>query len=177
MKVSRMGSVRYKEIKVTLSAATFSRLEQANPFNRGRAADQAIEVIRAALYTMYPPRTPDEWRDARKFQGIGRHILIFCYDVVCYLLRKLMGRDDDRGRYPNEVAQPFVALTLKIPIGLVHCIEKVAQDQASTIPEATVYAIEYGHRVLDSQDPLDGRKIWRDIRCAIWKRLVNVDRV
>lgn len=171
-----MGSVRNQEINVTLSAATFSRLQQAKPFNKGRAADQAIEVIRAALYTMYPPRTPDEWKDGRMFQGTGRHILLSCYDVVCYLLRKVMGRDDDRGRYATEVAEPFVELTLKIPTGLVHWIEKVAQDQASTIPEAAVYAIEYGHRVLDSQDPMEGRKIWRDIRRAIWKRLVNFDR-
>ena len=166
-----MGSDRYQDINVTLSAATFSRLEQANPFNRGRAADQAIEVIRAALYTMYPPRTPDEWKERSRFQGIGRHLLVFCYDVVCYLLRKVIGKNDDRGK---DVAEPFVELTLKIPIGLVNWIEKVAQDRASTIPEATVYLIEYGHRVLDSQDPAEGRKIWRDIRRAIWKRVVNV---
>ena len=169
--------VQYEEITVTLSASTFSRLEQSNPFNKRRASEQAIEVIRIALYTMYPPRTPEESKDTSRFQGSGRHILITCYDIVCCLLRKLVGRDDEA---PNHVSGEPVQVTLKIPIGLLRWIEKIAQTNQSTIPEATVYAIEYGHRVLDSQEGSEGVKdlgrLWRDIFDSILKRIVKAVR-
>ena len=177
----RMGSVQYQEVNVTLSAPTFSRLEQANPFNKRRVAEQAIEAIRVALYTMYPPRTPEEWKDTSRFQRAGRPILLFWYDLACHLLRKLIGSDDP-GRYANDVSERPAQLTLKIPIGLVKWIQEIARGQRSTIPEATVYAIEYGLRVLDSQGGAEGvgeglRRVWRDILRAIWKRFVNMGRI
>jgi len=165
---------QYQEVNVTVTSATFSRLKQANPFNKRRAAEQAIEVIRVAVYAMYPPRTPEEWKDRSRYQGAGRHILLFWYDLVCYLLRKLTGRNDDPGRYANHVSDQPTHLTLKIPIALMSWIEKIARSRQSTISEATVYAIEYGHRVLDSQGGGDGvkrfRRVWRDIFHAIRKR-------
>jgi|SRR5215216_3426609 len=172
-----MRFVQYQEVNVTLSSATFSRLERGNPFNKRRVADQAIEVIRVALLTLYPPRTPEEWKDRSRYEGTGRHMLRFSYDLVCYLLRKLMGRNDDPDRYANHVPDQPGQITLKIPTGLMSWIEKLAHSRQSTIPEATVYAIEYGHRVLDSQrsseEPAeDLRKVWRDIFHAILKRLV-----
>jgi hypothetical protein len=167
---------------VTLSAATFSRLERATPFNKRRVADQAIEAIRVALYTMYPPRTPEEWKDRSRFQGAGRHLLLVGYDLVCSLLRKSTNTDADPGRSANHVSEQPVQITLKIPIGLVRWIEKIARSQQSTLPEATIYAIEYGLRVLDSQGGAEGggerlRRVWRDILRAIWKRFVNVGRI
>jgi len=85
----------------------------------------------------------------------------------------LVGKDDKNERSPDESVQ----VTLKIPIGLLRWIEKIAISNQSTIPEATVYAIEYGLRVLDSQGGAEGvgdlRKLWRDILRSIWKRLVN----
>ena len=45
-----MRSVKYQYINVTLSAATFSRLEKANLFSKHSAAYHAIEAIRVALY-------------------------------------------------------------------------------------------------------------------------------
>ena len=169
----------YQETKVTLSAATFSRLERGNPFNKRRVADQALEVIRVAVYTMYPPRTPEEWKDRSRYQGAGRNMLLFWYDLVCYLLRKLIGRADELGSYTNNVAKQPVQITLKIPIGLFRWIEKIARDKQSTLPDATIYAIEYGFRVLDSQEVGEGalRRVWRDILRAIWKRFINMDRV
>ena len=165
---------QYQEVNVTVTSATFSRLKQANPFNKRRAAEQAIEVIRVAVYAMYPPRTPEEWKDRSRYQGAGRHILLFWYDLVCYLLSRLMDRDDDPGRDANHVSDQPAHLTLKIPNGLVSWIEKIARSRQSTIPEATVYAIEYGHRVLDSQGGAEGvkrlRRLWRDIFHAIRKR-------
>ncbi len=167
---------QYQEVKVTLSAATFSRLEQANPFNKRRVAEAAIEVIRVALYAMYPPRTPEEWKDTSRFQGAGRQCLLFCYDIGCYLLRKLVGRNDEK----KSVSQEPVQVTLKIPIGLLRWIEKIARSNQSTTPEATVYAIEYGHRVLDSQGGSQGvkdlRRVWRDIFDLIRKRFVKAGR-
>ena len=93
-----------------------------------------------------------------------------------------MARDDDPGRYANDVSERLAQLTLKIPIVLVKWIKKVARCQRSTIPEATVYAIEYGLRVLDSQVGAEGageglRRVWRDILRAIWQRFANVDRI
>lgn len=114
------------------------------------------------------------------YHGIGSHMLLTFYDIVCYLLRRLMGRDDARGRDANHVTDQPVHLTLKIPIGLMTWIEKIARSRQSTIPEATVYAIEYGHTVLDSQgggNPGERlRRVWSDIFHAIRKRFVNMGR-
>lgn len=169
----------HQKIKVTLTAATFSRLERGNPFNKRRVGDQAIEAIRVAVLTLYPPRSPQEWKDRSRYAGAGRTILFLWYDLVCYLLRKLMGRSDALGASANHVSDQPVQITLKVPIGLVNWIEKIAHSQQSTIPDATVYAIEYGLRVLDSQRSAGGaeedlRKVWRDIFHAIWKRVINV---
>jgi hypothetical protein len=78
----------------------------------------------------------------------------------------LIGKDEGLGRNANQVSQEPVQITLKIPTGLMSWIEKIARANQSTIPEATVYAIEYGFRVFDSQgkDGVEGlRKAWRDI--------------
>lgn len=162
---------QYQKVIVTLSASTYSRLEQANPFSKHRVAEQALEVIRVALYTMYPPRTPEEWKDTSRFQGSGRYFLLSCYDIVCYLLRKLVGGNNES----SAISDNPVQLTLKIPIRLMTWIEKIARSNQSTIPEATVYAIEYGHRVLDSQGDSEGmkdpRRVWRDIFHEIRKRI------
>jgi hypothetical protein len=177
-----MGSVQYQEINVTLSAATFLRLEQASPFYKRRVADQAIKEIRVALYTMYPPRTPEEWNDRSRLQGAGRHMLLVWYDLVCYLLRKWTNTDADPERYAKHVSHQPAQIMLKIPIGLVTWIEKIARSKQSTIPEATVYAIEYGLRVMDSQGRAEEvregfRRVWRHILRAIRKRFVNVGRI
>ncbi|HEX7295389.1 MAG TPA: hypothetical protein VF251_06525, partial [Pyrinomonadaceae bacterium] len=129
-----------------------------------------------ALFNMYPPHTPDEWKDKSRFPSPTRTFLRFSYDVVCYLLRKLTGRTDDVRNDSNDVTDASVQLTLKIPVALIKWIEKVAQEQARTLPEATVYAIEYGHRVLDSDRAEDVRKVWRDILHLIWKRSVKASR-
>ena len=176
-RVNKESSMRYQEVNVTLSSATFSRLEQGNPFNKRRVADQAIEVIRVAVLAMYPPRTPEEWKDRSRYQGIGRYMLLMSYDIVCYLLRRLMGKGDELGSFTNHVSDQPTHLTLKIPIDLMSWIEKIARSRQSTISEATVYAIEYGHRVLDSQGGADAaerlRRVWRDIFHAIRKRFVS----
>lgn len=177
-----MGSVQYQEVNVTLSAATFSRLEQATPFNKGRVAERAIDAIRAALFTMYPPRTPEEWKDRSRYQGLGRYVLLVWYDLFCYFLRKGTNTGADPERYAKHVSEQPAQIMLRIPIGLVRWIEKIACSKQSTMPEATVYAIEYGLRVLDSQGGAEGmgeglRRVWRDILRAIWKRFVNVGRI
>jgi hypothetical protein len=166
---------RYHEVTVTLSSATFSRLERGNPFNKRRVAEQAIETIRVAVYSMYPPRTPEEWKDKSRYEGVGRLVLLYFYDLFGYSLRRLLGRDEAVNHVSDEPAQ----ITLQIPIGLLHWIEKIARSNQSSIPEATLYAIEHGLRVLDSQSGgAEGlRKVWSDIVDAIRKRLIKVDRV
>ena len=170
-----MRFVQYQKVNVTLSAATFSRLEQRSPFNKRRVTDQAVEAIRVAVFTLYPPRTPEEWKDKSRYQGAFRHALLVSYDMVCYFLRRLMDRNDDA----SHVLDQPVQITLKVPIGLMSWVEKIARSNQSTIPEATVYAIEYGLRVLDSQRSVgtEGlRKIWREIFNAIRERFVKAGR-
>ena len=168
-----MASVGYQEVTVTLSAVTFSRLQQTNPFNKDRAAESAIDVIRVALLTMYPPHTPEEWKDKSRFPSPTRTVLRFLYDIVCYLPRRLIGRTNALEDFADDAVDESAQLTLKIPVALIKWIEKIAQEQGSTLPEATVYAIEYGHRVSDSHGPEDARKVWRDIIQMIQKRLFS----
>ena len=89
------------------------------------------------------------------------------------MLRKLVGNDEAVTHVSDEPVQ----VTLKIPIGLLRWIEKIAESNQTTIPEATIYAIEYGHRVLDSQGGSEGVKdlgrLWRDIFDSILKRIVK----
>jgi hypothetical protein len=173
----RLG--QYQEVDATLSSATISRLEQGNPFNKRRIGQQAIAVIEIAVNTMYPPRTPEEWKDRSRYQGTGRHVLLLWYDLVCYLVRRLVGRNGGFATDAGHVVDEAVQITLKIPLGLLHWIEKIAGINQSTIPEATVYAIEYGLRVLDSQEGSEAglRRVWRDIFQTICKRIVKVDRI
>ena len=104
-------------------------------------------------------------------------MLLLWYDLVCYALRRLMGKGDELGSFTNPVSDQPTDLTLKIPIGLMSWIEKIARSRQSTTSEATVYTIEYGHRVLDSQGGADGaerlRRLWRDIFQAIRERFVS----
>jgi hypothetical protein len=148
-------------------------LEQACPFNKRRISEQAVETIRVALYTIYPPRSSEDWKDQTRFQGWGRTFLLFWYDIPSYFLRGLIGSNGDPARYPDDLSEQATQLTLKIPNGLVKWIEEIARDQRSTIPEATVYAIEYGLKVLDSQTGADTEglgRIWHGIFRAIWNR-------
>ena len=171
-----MRWIRYQKVDVTLSATTFFRLERGNPFKR-RVNEQAIEAIRATVFTLFPPRTSEEWKDRSRYQGSLRTILLWSYDMICYLMRKLTGSANALGRNANHVSQQPVQITLKIPTGLMSWIEKIARSNQSTIPEATVYAIEYGFRVFDSnsKDGVEGfRRVWRDIFQAIRKRSGNV---
>ena len=166
---------QHHEVIVTLSSATFARLERGNPFNKHRVAEQAIETIRVALLTMYPPRTPEEWNDQSRYEGAIRHVLLVTYDMLCYALRRLVGRADKLGSSADHHSDEPVQITLKIPAGMMSWIEKIARSRQSTVPEATVYAIEYGLQVLDSQDAKgDGlRKVWGEIWRAIRKRFVG----
>jgi hypothetical protein len=148
-----MRRVKYQEVSVTLSAATFSRLEQATPFNKSRVRDRAIEAISVALLTIYPPHTPEEWKDRSRFEGVARYQLLLSYDLICYSIRKWIGRNAEPEGYTIDGSELPVNLTLRIPTGLGKWIEQIAQSKRKTIPEATVYTIEYGLLVLDSQQP------------------------
>jgi len=167
-----MGFVRYRDVSVNLSAATRSKLEQSNPFNKDRVAEQAVEAIRVALYMIYPPRTVEDWKDRTRSQGSGKTFLLFVYDIVSYLGRRLIGSKEPE-RYP-EVSERSDPVTLHIPIGLAKWIEEIARDHRITIPEATVYAIEYGLKVLETQTAADRQGldgIWRDIFRALRHRM------
>ena len=178
-----MGPVKYQEVNVTLSAATFSRLQQRNPFNKRRVADEAIEAIRVALFTMYPPRTPEEWKDRSRYHGTGRYMILVSYDLVCYSLRKWTNMDADPESFAKHLSEQPVQIMLEIPIGLMRWIEQIARSKQISMPEATVYAIEYGLQVLDSQvGGAEGageglRKVWSHILRAIRNRFVNVGRI
>jgi hypothetical protein len=169
-----MWRTKYQKVTVTLSATTFSRLEQS-AFNERRVADHAVEKIRVAIFEIFPPHKPDEWKDKSRYQGAWKHILLLWYDLICHVLRKWTGREVDRKKDDaHDVKQSF-QLTLQIPTGLMKWIEEIARNKQTTIPEATVYAIEYGLQVLDSQgspEEVDQkvRHTWRDIWRAIWSR-------
>ncbi|MFN2454365.1 MAG: hypothetical protein ABR577_09105 [Pyrinomonadaceae bacterium] len=153
---------------------TFSRLEQA-VLNKRRVADHAVEIIRVAIFDIFPPHKPDEWKDKSRHHGAWRHMLILWYDIICHVLRKLIGREGNREEYDDNNTKQSFQLTLKIPTGLMKWIEEIAQNRRMTIPEAAIYAIDYGIQVLSSQgspEEVDekSRQAWRDIWRAIWSR-------
>lgn len=167
-----MGFVSYQDVSVSLSAATRSRLEQSNPFNKDRVREQAVEAIRVALYMIYPPRTAEDWKDRTRFQGAGKTFLLFGYDIFSYLRRRLIGSNEPE-RY-SEVSDQSGQVTLHIPNGLAKWIEEIARDHRITIPEATVYAIEYGLKVLETQTDTDREglgRMWSDIFRALRDRM------
>src|SRR5215208_748331 len=93
-----MGRTKFQPVTVTLSAATFGRLWQATLFKK-RVADQAVEMIRIALLALFPPRTPEEWKDKSRMQGAGRYRLLLYYDFARHLWHRLTGRGTDEGEY------------------------------------------------------------------------------
>jgi hypothetical protein len=134
-------------------------------------------MIRIALLTLYPPRTPEEWNDKSRMQGAGRHILLLSYDFAGHVLHKLTGRETDEGEYVADGAKQSCRLTLMIPAGFMRWIEEIARGRGVAVPDATAYAVEYGLRVLDSQGSSAGdvnrnlRRAWREILRAVWNRL------
>jgi hypothetical protein len=169
-----MWKSSYQKVPVVLSSTTFSRLEKA-AFNQRRVADHAVERIRVAIFEMFPPRGPDDWKDKSRYHGAWRYSLVLSCDLICHVLHKLIGREANREEYDAGDAESSVQLTLKIPTGLMKWIAEIAREMQMTIPEATVYAIEYGIRVLDSKGSPEEkeeklRQSWRDIWRAIWSR-------
>lgn len=167
-----MWRVKYQQVTVTLSAATLSSLEQAS-FDQRHAAEHAVARIRAAVFELFPPRTPDDWRDKSRYQGTCKHLLVVWYDLACHLLRRLVGRNIGQERRAAEARQLY-QLTLQIPIGLMRWVEEIARRRQLTIPEAAAYAVEYGSQMLASQGgpkEVDEklRQTWRDIWRAMWK--------
>jgi len=169
-----MWRVQYQQVTVTLSAATINRLER-EPFNKARVADHAVEKIRLALFTIFPPRTPAERKDRSRMQGFVRYAILTLYDGVCFVWRNWTGRTAGQESYAARASAEPINLTLNIPTGLVKWIEEIARRRQSTVPDATVYAIEYGIW-LDSQGGAEEagqrlRQEWHDFLRAIWKRL------
>jgi hypothetical protein len=134
-----MWSVKYHEVPVVLSAATLNRLEQACRSKR-RVADFAVEMIRNAIFEIFPPKTKEDWRDPSRGEGALKTPLLLSYDYVCYALRRWTGRSGD----PKEDVADDVKLTLKIPVGLMKWIDQIARDRQMTTSQTAVYAIEYG---------------------------------
>jgi hypothetical protein len=91
--------------------------------------------------------------------------------------------DADPESFAKHLSEQPVQIMLEIPIGLMRWIEQIARSKQISMPEATVYAIEYGLQVLDSQvGGAEGageglRKVWSHILRAIRNRFVNVGRI
>ena len=175
-----MSRTKFQTVTVTLPAATFRRLRQGaiNKASSRRVADQAVEMIRIALLALFPPRTPEDWKDKSRMQGAGRHMLLLYYDFARHLWRRLTGRETDEGEYAAGGAEQSYRLTLMIPAGFMRWIEEVARGKQMSIPDAAAYAVEYGFRVLDSRGSDEARdanqnlrRAWREILRAVWKRL------
>jgi hypothetical protein len=165
-----MWRVKYQKVTVAVSATVFARLEQA-VFNEKRVADYAVEIIRVAIQKIFPPRKPEDWSDKSRLHGAWRYMLLSWYDLICSLLGKWTGGEVGlEGHIATDENQPF-QLTLRIPTGLMKWIEQIARNRRMTRSEATVYAIEYGFRVLDSQGSSreDLRQMWWDIWRATWR--------
>jgi len=167
---------KYQAVTVTLPAATLGRLRQG-VFNKRRVADQAVEMIRIALLALFPPRTPEEWKDTSRMQGVGKYLLLLSYDFARHVLHKLTGRGTDEREYAADGPGQSYRLTLIIPAGFMRWIEEIARGRQMAIPDATAYAVEYGFRVSDSQGSSAGdvnqnlRRAWGEILRAVWDRL------
>ena len=169
-----MGRVKYQQVTIRLPAATYNRLAQAT-LNKRRVTDLAVEKIRVAISELFPSRTPEEWKDRSRMEGAWRYQLLLWYDLLCYLLHKWTGREVNQEKQVMPDSGQFLHLTLKIPGGLMKWVEEIARSRRLTIREATVYAVEYGIHVLDSQGSPEELEhmmwqMWREIWRAIWSR-------
>jgi hypothetical protein len=171
-----MSRTKFQPVTVTLSAATSRRLWQATLFKR-RVADQAVEMVRIALLALFPPRTAEDWNDKSRMQGAWGYSLLLFHDFARHLWHRLTGRGADEGEYAAGAAGQPHQLTLMVPAGFMRWIEEIARGRRMSVPDATVYAIEYGLRVLDSggsdADEVNQslRRAWREILRAVWGRL------
>lgn len=169
-----MWRARYQKVAVVLPAMTFSRLEQA-ALNKRRMADDAVEKIRVAVFELFPPARNEEWGDKSRYQGAGRHMLLLWYDLICHALRRRIGGGVEPEKYAVYDEKQSYPLTINVPPGLMKWIEEISRNRRMTVSEATVYAIEYGLQVLDSQGSpheveQNLRQTWRDIWRLMWNR-------
>ena len=166
-----MWRIKYQQITVTLSATTCKKL--ADPFSGySRLADSAVEKIRHAVFHLFPRRTSEEQRDYSRYQGAFRYAFLVGYDLICSIIRRWIGREPYWGK-PDNIEEPL-KVTLNIPIGLMKWIEQIAHDRQMSIPDATVYAVEYGIKVLNSQGTPEKqeelKQMWRDVWRRTWNR-------
>jgi hypothetical protein len=170
-----MRQCQYHQIMVSLPPAVMSRLAQSAIPDRTRLADWAVELIRIALFNIFPPHTPAEWNQRARFEGICQHLLHRSYSLFRFQLRAIFGEAVPERKNEAVGASERQSLKLIIPAGLMKWVKEIARIRQSTIPEATVYAIEYGLQELTSrrcsQDAnYELRQTWREIFHAIRKR-------
>ena len=138
-----------QEIPVVLSSETLDRLEQACQSKR-RVADFAVEVVRIAIFDMYPPTSTDDWKDPDRWTASFKTPFLLSSEYLHHAWRRWTGRSiDQKNEATNEA--PSTQLTLKIPVGFMKWIDQIAGARQLTNSQAVVYAIEHGLQRLDSQ--------------------------
>src|SRR4030095_10155426 len=119
-----MWKEQYQEVPVVLSGATLKRLEQPCP-NKRRVPDYAVELIRVAIFQMFPPKPTEDWRDRGGLSAF-RAPLLLSYDYICFALRRGSGRGVDSNEEDGKDTKPQRELTLKIPVNLIKWIDRIA---------------------------------------------------
>lgn len=169
-----MWRVKYQHVTVILSGETMARLKEGTPFSDKRVPDHAIEMLRIALFKLFPPKTPDEWKDLSRYQGFLKPHWHFWFDLACHKMSNLIGRKTSLDWYARNDVEPTGQLTLQVPLGLMKWVEEISRSKRVTISEAAAYAIEYAYREVmpkkRARNTDRGRHNWRSVLRYVWGR-------
>ena len=149
------------EISIELSPLVVNRLRE---FSLGQLtlAEEAVRLLRYAIREMFPPRTPDEWRNFVRKED---------WKYLLQTLTRKSKKDVDQ-EVPGD--QPYKVM-LEVPLDIMDKVEEIAQFKQITVSEAAVYSIEYAFSEVfppKTQEELtkELRETWRGIFRTIWNR-------
>ena len=150
-----------REISIELSPQVVNWLRE---FSLGQRtlAEEAVRMLRYALREMFPPRSPDEWRNF-----VGK-------EDWKYLLQTLTRKSREDVDQNVPIDQTY-KVTLEVPLDMMDKVEEIAQFKQITVSEAAVYTIEYAFSEVfppKTQEEVtkELRETWRGIFRTIWKR-------
>ena len=151
----------YHEINIELTPLMVNRLKQSS-LGKRTLAEEAVRMMRYALRQMFPPRSPDEWKNV-----VGKEDWKELLHSFQFKARENINQDVPLNQSYKTV--------LEVPSDMMAKIEEIAEFKQITVVEAAAYTIEYALTEVfppKTTEELNKelRETWRGIIRAIWNR-------